>query len=165
MRSFVKLFLTGFGVLGMLVASVTVASAGERGSLIEFDSMTPVTGAAVGAVNDRGIKGGGLPWAITSGEGSVSKNGIVDVKVTGLVIPVPPLNGTNPVPLFKATVSCLNHHKVVNTSTGTFPANLAGDSHIHAKITLPRHCQSPILFVVAPTGQWFAQSNLDRDDD
>ncbi|HSS95338.1 MAG TPA: hypothetical protein VLR46_15305 [Candidatus Dormibacteraeota bacterium] len=165
MRSLVKVFLTGVGLVVMLIASVTVASAGERGSLIDFESMIPVTGVAVGAVNDRGIKGGGLPWAITSGEGSVSKNGTVDVRVTGLVIPVPPLNGTNPVPFFKATVSCLNHHKVVNTSTGSFPANLAGDSHIHARITLPRHCQSPILFVVAPTGQWFAQSNLDLDDD
>jgi hypothetical protein len=165
MRSFVKLFLTGFGVLGMLVASVTVASAGERGSLIEFDSMTPVTGAAVGTVNNRGITGGGLPWAITSGEGTVGKDGTVDVTVTGLVIPVAPFNGTNPAPFFRVTVSCLDHHKIVNTLTGLFPADSAGNSHIHATLTLPRHCHSPIVFVDSPAGAWFAQSNPDRDDD
>jgi hypothetical protein len=165
MRQWVRVLLTAFGALGILVASVSVASAGERGSLIEFDSMTPITGAAVGHLNDRNINGGGKPWAITSGEGTVAKDGTVDVTVTGLVIPVAPFNGTNPVPMFGATVSCLVHQKPVNISTGTFAASPTGDSHIHAVISLPRHCHSPILFVVGPAGQWFAQSNLDRDDD
>jgi hypothetical protein len=165
MRLLVRVLLTTAGAVGILVASVSVVSANERGSLIDFESMTPITGAAVGQVNDRGINGGAKPWAITSGEGTVAKDGTIDVTVTGLVIPVAPFNGTNPVAKFGATVSCLVHQKPVNTSTGTFPASPAGDSHIHAVISLPRHCHSPILFVVGPAGQWFAMSNLDGDED
>jgi hypothetical protein len=133
--------------------------ADEGGNLTDFSSMTPVTGTAVGAVNDRGIKGGGLPWAITSGTGTVSQQGKVDVTVTGLVIPV--LGNKNPVASFKAIVSCLGPTGVVNVSTGTVPANSAGDAHIQAVIDLPRPCKKPIIFVTAPTGQWFAKSNPD----
>ena len=50
---------------------------------------------------------------------------------------------------------------VVNVSTGTFSASLTGDSHIHAVIDLPHPCKQPIIFVAAPGGQWFAESNPD----
>ena len=79
--------------------------------------------------------------------------------VTGLVIPV--LGNRNPVGMFKATLSCLGPQGVVNVSTGTFPASSAGDAHIHAVIDLPHPCKQPIIFVAAPTGQWFAESNPD----
>jgi hypothetical protein len=151
--------MTAIGAFGLLAASAAPALADEGGNLTDFSSMTPVTGAAVGAVNDRGIKGGGLPWVITSGVGTVSLQGRVDVAVTGLVIPV--LGDRNPVALFKATVSCLGPKGVVNVSTGTFPASSAGDAHIQAVIDLPRPCKQPIIFVAAPTGQWFAESNPD----
>jgi len=55
------------GALSLLVTGASSAAADEGGTLIRFDSMTPITGAAVGAVNDRGLAGGGLPWMITSG--------------------------------------------------------------------------------------------------
>ncbi len=132
-------------------------------TLISFDSMTPVTGAAVGTVNDRGIKGGGAPWVIKSGRGTVEREGEVHVRVRGLVIPVAPFNGTNPVPFFKATVSCITPQGVVNVSTGNFRANDAGDSNVNGLVSLPGHCEDPIVFVVAPSGQWFAESNADND--
>ncbi len=159
MRRCVRILLTAIGALGLLAASAAPSMADEGGNLTDFSSMTPVTGSAVGAVNDRGIKGGGLPWAITSGTGTVSLQGKVDVKVTGLVIPV--LGNKNPVPFFKATVSCLGPEGVVNVSTGNFPASSAGNAHIQAVIDLPRPCKQPIIFVAAPTGQWFAESNPD----
>ncbi len=146
-------------------ASVSVAADGRGDRLIEFDSMTPVTGAAVGAVNDRGLKGGGLPWVITSGAGSVDRQGDVSVTVKGLIIVVPPVGGKNPVPLFKATVSCITRHGVVNVSTPAFAATPAGDSTINATVALPHPCRQPIVFVGAPTGQWFAMSNNDEGDD
>lgn len=159
MRMFARVLVLTIGALGLLAASAAPSAADEGGNLTDFSSMTPVTGAAVGTVNDRGIKGGGLPWAITSGTGTVSHQGTVDVTVTGLVIPV--LGNRNPVGMFKATLSCLGPKGVVNVSTGTFPASSAGDSHIHAVIDLPHPCKQPIIFVVAPTGQWFAESNPD----
>ena len=147
------------GAASLLGAGTVSASADGGGDrLIQFDSMTPVTGSAVGTVNDRGIKGGGLPWVITSGTGSVDHQGDVSVTVKGLIIVVAPVNGINPVPFFKATVSCITPHGVVNVSTPNFPASKAGDSTINATVALPHPCKDPIVFVAAPTGQWFAES-------
>ena len=161
MRLFGRVLVTAITVLGLLGASAAPAFADEKGNLTDFSSMTPVTGGAVNTFNDRGIKGGGLPWVVTSGVGTVGQDGTVDVTVTGLIILVPPVNGKNPVPFFRATVSCLTPDGVVNHSTGIFPASTAGNSHIHDVINLPRPCKQPIVFVVAPTGQWFAMSNPD----
>jgi hypothetical protein len=134
-----------------------------HGTLVEFDSMTPVTGAAVGTVNDRGITGGGKPWVIKSGRGEVDRNGAVDVYVRGLVIPVAPFNGTNPIASFKATVSCLTPGGVVNVSTGLFHANSHGDSQIHGSVRLPKVCVDPIVFVGNAGGAWFAMFNSEED--
>lgn len=162
MRMFARFVVIAFMLAGLLAAGGATALAKEGGNLVVFDSMTPVTGAAVGAFNDRGIKGGGLPWAITSGSGTVSHKGAVDVSVTGLI--VAPL-GTNPVTAFKVTVSCITPSGIVNVSTGTSPASAAGDSHIQGMVSLPHPCQRPIVFVVSPGGSWFAMSNLEDEDE
>jgi hypothetical protein len=160
MTSWRRFVVAAAGALSLIAAGSVSAAADGRGDvLVSFDSMTPVTGAAVGTVNDRGIKGGGLPWAITSGTGSVDHQGDVSVTVKGLVIP--PLGNINPVPFFKATVSCITPDGVVNVSTGNFPASRAGDSTINGHVDLPHPCKAPIVFVAAPSGQWFAESNAD----
>ena len=161
MRIFARVLVTAVCVAGLVVGGAAQALADEKGNLTDFSSMTAVTGGAVGTVNDRGIKGGGLPWVISTGSGTVSQRGAVDVTVTGLIITVPPINGRNPIPFFKATVSCITPSGVVNVSTANFPANSAGDSQIHGAVDLPRPCKHPIVFVAAPTGQWFASSNPD----
>jgi len=47
---------------------------------------------------------------------------------------------------------------VVNVSTGDFKAGKAGDSTINARVSLPRPCIAPIVFVTGPAGTdvWFA---------
>jgi hypothetical protein len=163
MQQWRRLLVAVLGAVSLVGAGAIGVSAHEGRTLVEFDSMTPVTGAAVGAVNERGIKGGGLPWAIRSGSGAVSKNGEVKVTVRGLVIPVAPFNGTNPVAKFGATVSCLTEQGVVNVSTGLFPANSEGNSTINGRVALPKHCKDPVVFVVSPGGAWFSMSNPDKD--
>ena len=160
-----KLLVAAVAAASLVGAGTVAVAAHERGTLIEFDSMTPVTGAAVGVVNDRGIKGGGLPWVITSGRGEVDRHGNVEVKVRGLIIVVPPVGGHNPVPMFMATVSCISHGAVVNVSTAPAAASAAGDSTITGRVSLPHPCKDPIVFVAAPTGQWFAMSNSEREGD
>jgi len=160
-----RLAVAGLGAVSLVGAGTTSVGAHGEGRLLEFESMTPVTGAAVGAVNDRGLVGGGKPWAITSGTGEVDRDGNVEVTVTGLVIPVAPFNSTNPVGAFKAIVSCVTKGGIVNVSTGTFPASAAGNAAIHARVSLPRHCKHPIVFVTSPGGAWFAMSNRDDEDD
>jgi hypothetical protein len=114
------------------------------------------------------VAGGGLPWVLTAGRGSLKSDGHLVAQVRGLVLagqaPVPPaLQGTNPFPDFRAVVSCQsigagNTATITNISTGDFKADTAGDSTIHATLSLPRPCIAPIMFVTGPTGTnvWFA---------
>jgi hypothetical protein len=156
----------GVGALVVLFGLSTAANA-DPGTILKFGTMAPVTGPYVGAANPiRGVPGGGLPWMIDSGRGSLDRDGHLSVRVRGLVLakqaPVPPtLQGTNPIPQFKAIVSCQaigadGTAMVVNVSTGTFPASHDGDSSIRATVQLPRPCIAPIVFVTSPGGAWFA---------
>lgn len=161
MTHFGKLLVAALGALSLVAAgSATVLAHdghGHRHSILEFNSMTPVSGAAVGTVNDRNLKGGGLAWVITSGTGEVDRNGHVQVTVKGLVLAAA---NTNPIGSFMAIVSCVTrHHVIVNVNTGLFAATFAGDSTIDDTVALPRHCKDPIVFVTSPGGAWFAMSN------
>jgi len=157
MRMLGRVLLAAITVLGLLGASAAPAFADEKGNLTDFSSMTAI---AKGGTVVRGITGGGLPWAIASGTGTVSQQGVVDVTVTGLVLKG---SGINPIHSFEATVSCLTPDGVANVMTGGFDASVpGGNSHIHATIDLPRPCKDPIVFVgVSPAGRWFAMSNPD----
>ena len=159
-----SVLLALFGAASLVVGSAAIASAHSSHDIVEFDSMTPVTGAAVGTVNDRGITGGGKPWIITSGSGEVDRDGSVHVTVRGLVIPVPPFNGINPVAAFGATVSCITPHGIVNLRTTTAPATGSGDATIDGSVSLPHPCKDPILFVTSPGGAWFAMSNPEDEE-
>jgi hypothetical protein len=153
------------------VAVQAVAASPEPGpaTVLKFSTMTPVTGPFVGPANPvRGEAGGGLPWVLTAGNGSLKSDGHLLVQVRGLVLanqaPVPPaLQGINPFADFRALVSCQsigagNTATVVNNSTGDFKADTAGDSTINGQVSLPRPCIAPIVFVTGPTGTnvWFA---------
>lgn len=161
MRRITTALVALFGAGIVFIGGGAVVSAHSSHDVLVFESMTPVTGSAVGAVNDRGITGGGKPWVIASGSGEVDRDGAVHVTVSGLVIPVAPFNGINPVPAFGATVSCITPHGIVNLRTGTAPASSGGDATIDGNVTLPHPCKEPILFVTSPTGAWFAMSNAE----
>lgn len=156
------------GVFGLLWASGVTAGADEGGTLISFQSMTPVTGAAVGAQNDREIKGGGIPWMIGSGSGTVDRAGHVSVTVTGLVLAAGPRAGTNPIGTFEAVVSCrTTAQTILNRETAGSAATTTGDSTISATVDLPHPCTRPEVFVGgSPSGTfvWFAVSNGDFED-
>jgi hypothetical protein len=154
---------------GAAATQGTPAAAPGPATVLQFSTMTPVTGPYVGTANPvRGVAGGGLPWVLTAGSGSLKRDGHLLVQVRGLVLarqaPVPPaLQGTNPFPAFRALVSCQsigagNTAAITNISTGDFKADTAGDSTINATVSLPRPCIAPIVFVTGPTGTdvWFA---------
>ena len=142
---------------------------GHDATVLRFDTMTPVTGPFTGSANPiRGVNGGGLPWILKSGSGELRQDGRLEVRVRGLVLAndssVPAaLRGTNPFPNFRALVSCQsigagNTATVTNVSTGDFKADSMGDSTIRTRISLPKPCFAPIVFVTGPTGTdaWFA---------
>jgi len=138
-------------------------------TVLRFDTMTPVTGPFQGTANPiRGVNGGGLPWILKSAHGTLTRDGRLFVRVHGLVLANDPsvpaqLRDTNPFPDYRALVSCQtigagNTATVTNVSTADFKASSKGDSTIFTKISLPKPCFAPIVFVTGPTGTdaWFA---------
>ncbi len=151
-----------FVLLGCVLALATAlpASAGAAPKVLEFDTMTAVSGPLVGALfPERNVRGGGLPWVIGRGEGELHTDGSIEVHVRGLVLAA---TGNNPVTTFRALVSCLDiKGAVINRSTGAFPASGQGDSDIEDTIAgLPNPCFAPIVFVTSPAGMWFAVHGL-----
>lgn len=158
----------GAALVGLaLVLGGTTSAGADPGMILKFDTMTPVTGPYVGTDNPiRTVTGGALPWMITAGTGSLTNDGHLLVHVRGLVLadrsPVPPsLQGTNPVPDFRAIVSCQSISAggaatISDVSTAPFPASAAGNADINATVSLPRPCIAPIVFVTSPDGAWFA---------
>jgi hypothetical protein len=149
------------------VLGVTAPAGADPGTIVKFDTMTPVTGPYVGSANPiRTVPGGGLPWMISAGTGSLKSDGRLLVHVRGLVLadqpPVPPaLQGTNPIPDFRAIVSCQSISAggtatITNVSTAQFPASTTGNADIKATVSLPHPCIAPIVFVTSPGGMWFA---------
>jgi hypothetical protein len=165
-----RLLVVAIGAL-TLVGAGTIGVAASEGRLIEFDSMTGVSNAVKGTTNDRGLTAGGAPWVIQMGTGHVDRQGHVSVKVTGLIIPNPPL-GFNPVKTFRITVSCLTKEGPINVTTDPAPTDTSGDATITGKVALPHRCKDPIVFVVngnprIPNGHdfaWFAMSNAEDGD-
>jgi len=158
------LLMAVLGAVSLVAIGGSTAAADESHFLIKFDSMTPVTGAAVGNPNDRGIVGGGKPWAITFGKGELSADGRLHVRVKGLVIPVAPFNGSNPLTQFGVTVSCLTPGIVNVSSSSLFNTGPSGDATINTTLALPGNCMDPIVFVTSPGGAWFAMSNAEDDE-
>jgi hypothetical protein len=137
--------------------------------VLQFDKMTPVNGSFAGPAKAvRGIKGGGLPWALDAAAGSLDHDGHLLVTVRGLVLaslPAVPatLRGTNPFPAFRAIVSCHtigagNTVIIANISTGDFSASTSGDLEIDARVSLPQPCLAPVVFISGPSGAdvWLA---------
>ncbi len=158
--------LAVIGLVPVLTASSSASA--DPGLILKFDVMTPVTGPYVGTSNPiRMVPGGGLPWIITAGTGSLTRDGHVLIHVRGLVLadqaPVPAnLQGTNPIADFVAIVSCQTigaggTATITNVSTGQFPASTAGNADINARVKLPQPCIAPVVFVFgAPNVGWFA---------
>ena len=174
MKKSLVLLLAGILLLGgaLLISRTGSASAESSPKILDFDNMIGVPRPYTGGDNAiRGIPGGGLPWVIASGKGKLTVDGDLDIKVTGLVLdPNDPeviergLGGQNPIPAFRAIVSCLSvdsggNATTVNVMTDPFPATTglgAGDASLDAHLDLPSPCIAPIAFVTSPGGAWFA---------
>ena len=151
----------------------------EAVTILRFSTMAgiqqPFLGNA-GLSAFRNVNGGGAPWILSEGNGSLTSDGQLEVHVRGLVLDpafVPaPNGGTNPVPFFMAIVSGFSTDPVnpVNLATPLFPASTAGDADIEAVLTLPHPFFAPIVFVTSlplslPPGtpalpRWFAVTGL-----
>ena len=174
MRKSALLLLATVMLVGGVVVLGPASAIGQGGpKILEFDTMIGVPDPYTGPANAiRGVPGGGLPWVVDEASGELRVDGRIEVEVEGLVLdPNDPdvpagVAGTNPIPNFKAIVSCLSRNPegtvatTVNVETGLFPASAAGNSKIEDSVELPEPCIAPIVFVTSPTGSWFAATGF-----
>jgi hypothetical protein len=143
--------------LALVPGAARAADASDQ--LLEWGLMTPVIRPFTGAADAiRGVNGGGRPWTITLGRGQLRSDGRIEVEVRGLVLAD---TLVNPIPAFRAVVSCLTVDATgaaatVNAQTDPAPATPQGDAEIEGQVELPSPCIAPIVFVTSPGGAWFA---------
>jgi len=144
-----------------LIAQASSAGSGPDSTVLKFKTMVGTVAPYTGANAIRGIVGAGSPWSIDTANGKLEANGDLSIKVTGLIITG---TGANPVPEFRAVVSCQSIADgaavVVNRVTAPFPATTSGDASFKGNVDLPKPCIAPIVFVTNgtgnPPGGWFS---------
>jgi hypothetical protein len=161
-RSFLGV-MGAFALLAVVALVVPALSSGggDGRKVLSGSVLAPVTGPYVGATNPiRNVSGGGLPWRLDSGNVDLRSDGRLHVEVEGLVLAAGASEGTNPIPSFRAIVSCQTINGgaagIANVTTDPFLASPAGDAEIDTTVSLPSPCFAPIVFVTSPTGAWFA---------
>ncbi len=150
----------------LLFAGSAPAVSARNPRILQFDTMVGIPPALTGVNSEgplRGINGGGLPWTIGSAMGFLTTSGDLKVEVQGLVLAAGLNSGSNPIPSFRALVSCVTSTGAFdNILTAAFPATTGpasaggGDADIETTVTLPQPCIAPIIFVTSPGGAWFA---------
>ena len=144
--------------------------------ILMFGTMYGVDGPFVGEANPiRNVIGDELPWTVDGfAIGDLDSRGRLRILVHGLVFAddpsVPPeLVGTNDEPFFRGLVSCLTETdagiETANVVTDGFPANVHGDSFIHATVELPNPCVAPIVMILAGSeDKWFAVTGFESEE-
>lgn len=154
----------------LFILGIFAPSARAGDTLFESEGMRGVSIDFLNPVEIRGVRGPGAPWVLESGEVEIRDVGMgsmvrLRVKVEELVLDpatVPaPVGGTNPVPNFRAIVSCLDGVDAgtptfTNVVSETFPADEEGEAKLDTLIMLPDPCFGIVVFVTSPGERWFA---------
>jgi hypothetical protein len=162
-------------ISAIATARVVASRADEGGDELVLGFRTMRGNLPHVAIN--GNTGAGAPWVVREGDGFLTDEGELTVRVRGLVFAnsVPNVGGTNPVPFFRAivsgtTVDETGATEIVNFATGPFAADAKGNCRIDADISLPNPFYAPIVLVgpagAADTpgpiagGTWFAATGF-----
>lgn len=166
MKKFSPVFLSTILILSVFFAGSATSATAKEPKILEFDTMVGVPHSLTGTQASaafRNVNAGGLAWMLTSAHGELKASGHLEIEVIGLVFAEGPNLGSNTVPAFGATVSCVKSDGTVqNIRTATFPATQGaataggGNAKIEADVALPQPCFAPIVFVTSPGGSWFA---------
>ncbi len=144
--------------------------------ILNITSMNGVSSGYTAGQNPvRGLDGSGLPWTVQSATGSLTFNGRLMLRVTGLVFDPDDqmviskgLQGQNTIASFRGVISCRDiHGNLINVNTASFPATTGlrshggGDATIETQVDLPKPCLEPIVFITGPGDTWVATTPLD----
>jgi hypothetical protein len=93
----------------------------------------------------HGVSPGGLPWVLKRGDVRVARNGKLDLRVKGLVIPS--LGTPGPVTMISASLYCGADSTAADT-TQQVPLSRKGDARIRdASFSVPSTCLAPVVLV------------------
>lgn len=137
--------------LAALVAAATLAGpgvanadSGNRSGPLLRSGLVGSTLAPAGPTL-FGVTPGTSPWvADDTSRVRVDRDGRVEIRIRGLVIPTAPANGTNPVPRVSASVVC---NGSVAATTDAVPFSPRGNARISEVLTLPGPCLAPAVLV------------------
>jgi hypothetical protein len=143
-----SLVLAAVAAASLLPASSAVAHDDSGSSRHRAHDLlrAPIAGSLT---TDRPIFGatpGGAPWVIDRGSARVRRDGRIEVRVEGLIIPRG--DNTNPVPRLSATLVC-NGKLAANSSmtTRTVPFSRSGDARIRDYVKVPKRCIAPVVLL------------------
>jgi hypothetical protein len=140
-------FAATISVLALLPLTAGAASGhdDDEGDLLRSGLVGSSTPANGGVTLFDTVNPGGKNWVVDEGSVRVDRNGRLEVRIEGLVIPDAPFNGTNPVATVSATLVC---NGVPGTPTSPSPLSVpAGNGRIRAMVTVPTPCLAPAVLV------------------
>jgi hypothetical protein len=98
----------------------------------------------------HGVAPGGAPWVLKRGDVELSRNGRLELRVRGLVIPTAPGNGTpGPVKTVSASLYCgADADTTAADTTPQAPISSRGDARIRDRgFAVPDTCLAPVVLV------------------
>jgi hypothetical protein len=117
--------------------------------VVEFKRMLALPESMAGGLNDagviRGVQPGGRPWKVANAEGRLNEDGVLSVKVEGLLLEGEDMNSTSS--SFRALVSCIGDAGETTFVTPDFPVDEFGNAQIEHKFDSLGLCIAPVVFV------------------
>jgi len=117
---------------------------------VKLDTRTTLAPSVPTDPTFHGVRPGGAPWVISDGSRADVRDGRLDVRVRGLVLPGPPGNGTaGPVTSITASLFCGADADTTPADTSeSAPLSSAGDGRIlDRSFNVPATCLAPIVMV------------------
>jgi hypothetical protein len=95
----------------------------------------------------HGVSPGGAPWVLKSGGVRLKRDGKLDLRVQGLVIPS--LGTAGPVTTISASLYCgADSNTTAADTSQQVPISSSGDARIHDdSFTVPATCLAPVILV------------------
>jgi hypothetical protein len=155
-RALVTVFVAAIAALSMAFAAGASGAArtshrskpnhhGKRhGALLIKESLAP---SQPTDPTFHGVSPGGAPWVLKLGEVRLKREGKLDLRVEGLVIPA--LGTPGPVTTISASLYCgADSNTTAADTTHQVPISRKGDARIHdTSFSVPSTCLAPMILV------------------
>src|SRR5262249_24426133 len=154
----ISVFVAGVAALSAALAVGALSALGSDGNQGKGHDGQLIRESLAPSVPDdpafHGVIPGNAPWVLKHSSVRLSPRGRLELRVSGLVIPVAPFNGTpGPVTTISASLYCGSDSDMTAMATaGPVPISRAGDARIKDdSFAVPATCEAPVI-LVQPNG-------------